>query len=242
MSQQAHEKQLHMLWPERLLHSPPPVVVPAGYALRTLRDEDKPGHLRVMAEAGFDQWNEQALEQWLFRVLPDGFFVVVHRASGQVVATAMATHNPSELHPYGGELGWVAASPQHAGRGLGIPVCRGHGFSLAGGVREAVLAVHAGRVAQTVIAGPPAGSARLPACVEPGAPGRARAGRGARIRRAHRPKECAGSGFIRVDRYVKGSILVPRNGGACSVAPHGGFIPLEHRDHALGAASRGARP
>jgi len=123
MSQQAHEKQLHMLWPERLLHSPPPVVVPAGYALRTLRDEDKPGHLRVMAEAGFDQWNEQALEQWLFRVLPDGFFVVVHRASGQVVATAMATHNPSELHPYGGELGWVAASPQHAGRGLGMTVC-----------------------------------------------------------------------------------------------------------------------
>ena len=35
----------------------------------------------------------------------------------------MATHNPTPLHPYGGELGWVAGSPAHAGRGLGTAVC-----------------------------------------------------------------------------------------------------------------------
>ena len=39
------------------------------------------------------------------------------------VATAMACHNPAPLHPFGGELGWVAGDPAHAGKGLGLAVC-----------------------------------------------------------------------------------------------------------------------
>ena len=35
----------------------------------------------------------------------------------------MATHMPSDLHPFGGELGWVAGDPDHSGKGLGRVVC-----------------------------------------------------------------------------------------------------------------------
>jgi mycothiol synthase len=57
------------------------------------------------------------------KVLPDGFFLVEHEPTRQIVATAMATHNPSPLHPFGGELGWLAGSPEHAGQHLGQVVC-----------------------------------------------------------------------------------------------------------------------
>lgn len=35
----------------------------------------------------------------------------------------MGLHDHSDLHPFGGELGWVAADPAHAGKGLGYAVC-----------------------------------------------------------------------------------------------------------------------
>ena len=35
----------------------------------------------------------------------------------------MANHNPSPYYPFGGELGWVAAHPDHKGKGLGKTVC-----------------------------------------------------------------------------------------------------------------------
>ena len=41
----------------------------------------------------------------------------------QLVATTMAVHNPTELHPFGGEMGWVAADPAHAGGAAGLAVC-----------------------------------------------------------------------------------------------------------------------
>lgn len=31
-------------------------------------------------------------------------------------------HDHTEQHPFGGELGWLAADPAHAGRGLGMAV------------------------------------------------------------------------------------------------------------------------
>jgi mycothiol synthase len=35
----------------------------------------------------------------------------------------MACHSAIEHHPYGGELGWVGADPEHKGKGLGRVVC-----------------------------------------------------------------------------------------------------------------------
>jgi len=117
------KEQLQMIWPERLFGSPPKVILPDGYRMRTFRPEDQAGHLRLMRSAGFEGWNEESLKGCLATVLPEGFFVVIHESTGQIVASAMATHNPSELHPFGGELGWLAACPDHRGKGLGTAVC-----------------------------------------------------------------------------------------------------------------------
>lgn len=116
-------KQLHMVWPEFKLGSPPKVELPAGYSLRTFQPEDAPEYFKLMAAAGFENWNNETLEIWLAKVLPDGFFFVVHELTGKLTASAMATHNPSDLHPCGGELGWLAGSPEHTGKGLGMAVC-----------------------------------------------------------------------------------------------------------------------
>ena len=43
-----------MLWPERLLGSPPEVRVPAGYALRTYRDSDDEAYLALYQAAGWE--------------------------------------------------------------------------------------------------------------------------------------------------------------------------------------------
>jgi mycothiol synthase len=75
-----------------------------------------------MNKAGFEGWDGERLATMLKKVLPEGFFVIVHCATGKIVAAAMATHSPTELHPYGGELSWVAAAPEHRGKGLGLAV------------------------------------------------------------------------------------------------------------------------
>jgi len=112
-----------MLWPERLLKSPPEVVVPEGYEMRRFQRGEGPAYVRLMRAAGFENWHEAKLPEWLPRVVAGGFFVVVDKASRKLVASAMATRNASALHAKGGELGWVAADPEHAGKGLGLAVC-----------------------------------------------------------------------------------------------------------------------
>ncbi|MCF7853263.1 MAG: GNAT family N-acetyltransferase [Candidatus Pacebacteria bacterium] len=115
-------RQLQMIWPEDA--ECPELSVPEGYMIRPLQEGDQAGHVRVMHAAGFDTWNEErSAEWWKTRALPDGVFVIVHEASDEIVATAMASHRPSPLHPFGGELGWVAADPEHYGQGLGRAVC-----------------------------------------------------------------------------------------------------------------------
>lgn len=116
-------KQLKMVWPAYLLTSPPEVDVPKGYTLRTYKSGDEPDFYKVMDLAGFKNWNDATLCPWLHKILPNGWFLIEHDASGEIVATAMANHNSQELHPFAGELGWVAGHPEHAGKGLGMAVC-----------------------------------------------------------------------------------------------------------------------
>ncbi len=123
MADGGQREQLQMLWPQSRLGSPPEVTVPEGYGLRTFVAEDAPRYLELMAAAGFEGWDAEVLATRLSRVLPGGFFLAVHGETGESAATAMVTHNPSDMHPFGGELGWVAAHPAHRGRGLGTTVC-----------------------------------------------------------------------------------------------------------------------
>jgi hypothetical protein len=124
----APPKQLQMLWPRHLQDSSPESLVPAqdlpaGYRLRTYRPEDETAYLAVMHAAGFTWFDHADVQRWLDKALPDGLFLVEYGPTRQIAATAMATHNPGPLHPFGGELGWVAGSPEHAGKHLGTVVC-----------------------------------------------------------------------------------------------------------------------
>jgi mycothiol synthase len=115
--------QLHMLWPAHRLGNPPLVELDGAYRLRTYAPADADAFLALERGAGFTNWNEAFLARTLDTVLPNGLFLAVHAATGTLAATAMATHMPTPLHPYGGELGWVAGDPRHAGHGLGRAVC-----------------------------------------------------------------------------------------------------------------------
>jgi mycothiol synthase len=112
--------QLQMVWPEHLRHTPPAVQLPPGYALRVYRPGDEARFYEVMALAGWPGWDAEKLKPWLPRILPGGWFLAIHEASGKMVATTMALC--SDAYPGGGELGWLAADPAHAGQGLGRAV------------------------------------------------------------------------------------------------------------------------
>jgi len=123
LSENAPYTQLQMLWPERLLDAPPIVRLPPGYSLRTYRRGDEPRFFKIMELAGWPGWDDEKLQPWIARIPPGSWFMAVHEGSGEIVTTAMGLHDHSELHPFGGELGWVAGDPAHAGKGLGLAVC-----------------------------------------------------------------------------------------------------------------------
>jgi mycothiol synthase len=114
-----------MLWPEALLDRPPALVIPPDYALRPFRPADADAYIRLERGVGFTDWDEPMLARWLDRILPDGLLVIEHLPTCDLAVSAMASHLPTRLHPFGGELGWVAGNPAHAGRGLGRAVCAG---------------------------------------------------------------------------------------------------------------------
>ena len=112
--------QLQMMWPEHLLNAPPAVQLPPGYTLRTYQQGDKLRFYKVMELSGWPGWNDKVLQPWLPRILPEGWFMAIHEESSEIVATAMALR--SDVYPSGGELGWLAGDPAHAGKGLGMAV------------------------------------------------------------------------------------------------------------------------
>lgn len=114
--------QLRMRWPQRLLASKPFVRLPDDYQLRQFAEPDLADYLALMTIAGFGGWQRDSVEKIRHAALPGGFFVIVHRPTGRLVATATAMHRPQPDIPHGGELSWVAADPAHARRGLGRAV------------------------------------------------------------------------------------------------------------------------
>ena len=112
--------QLQLVWPERLFDAAPQSRPAPGYRLRAYRPGDERRFFELMERAGWPGWDEERLRPWLFRMLPEGWFMAVHEESDQIVASAMAMHDHTWTHPFCGELGWLAADPAHRGRGLGM--------------------------------------------------------------------------------------------------------------------------
>jgi predicted dehydrogenase/ribosomal protein S18 acetylase RimI-like enzyme len=115
--------QLHMTFaPNSPIPDPAQLLAP-GYRLRQYTPADEAAYIALMDSAGFTGWSPQQVQETHRRTLEAGHFVIEQIATGELVATALANHAPTPLHPHGGELGWVAASPHHAGRKLGLTVC-----------------------------------------------------------------------------------------------------------------------
>ena len=110
--------QLEMVWPEERLGTPPPVNVPEGFNLRTFRTGDEESFFRLLGSVGMSC----PLDYWMLHVLPAGFFFIEHEESERIVATCMAAHHPTERHPFGGNLGWLAGDSDYQGRGLGYTI------------------------------------------------------------------------------------------------------------------------
>ncbi len=114
--------QLRMVWPDKLLGQPLDFSPPSGYSLRLYRPGDEARFFEIMELAGWQDWNEELLQPWLAKIIPAGWFMVVHEFSDQIVCTAMALHNYKGTHPFWGDLGWLAGDPRHSGKGLGLAV------------------------------------------------------------------------------------------------------------------------
>ncbi len=121
VTDQSPKPQLRMTYPtsEQLVIPD----LPAGYTLRQITDEDLPAYMALMDQVGFCSWSKQFARDVLASTLPGGAFVIAYQVTGELCATALAQHAHHAEHPNGGQLGWVAAAPNHRGKALGRIVC-----------------------------------------------------------------------------------------------------------------------
>jgi ribosomal protein S18 acetylase RimI-like enzyme len=106
---------LAMHWPDAS-NTPNQSTINSLYALRTGANERS--FRKVQAEIGFrvteDHWQE------LSHTLVDDLMVFAEvRQTGEAVAVTAAGRRPNGI----AEVSWVAVSPRHRGRGLGLHIC-----------------------------------------------------------------------------------------------------------------------
>jgi len=95
---------------------------PPGYEVRPYRDGDIAGWSELLTRVGFDEWWPQRLEEKGLTAPErrDGSRLIVFEGR-QIVASAMASQRSAD--PPVGQLDFVAAHPDHNGKGLGYGVC-----------------------------------------------------------------------------------------------------------------------
>ena len=122
MNPEQNFPQLQMILSSEKLNVRPSVNLPAGYAIRAYQPGDETRFYKLMELAGWPDWDQAKLKPWLYRILPEGWYMVTDPKDGEIVATAMATHDPTWVVPFCGEIGWVATHPAHTGQGIGTAV------------------------------------------------------------------------------------------------------------------------
>ena len=100
----------------------PEVVLPDGYSLSTLQERSVDDWIEALNATGqLGEWNREKARERLEderHPVKEGTFIILF--SGKPVATACAIDpTPIEKRP---EFGWVSASPDHQGKGLGYQV------------------------------------------------------------------------------------------------------------------------
>ena len=119
MIKHPEKPQLWMIWPpDKLGVALEPNTAP-GYVIRTYRPGDEANFLSLMGRMDFDPWDDEKLRYNMARIIPDGWFFAVQRASESIVGTAMCLHNYSGSTPFTGDVGWLACDPCHRGQRLG---------------------------------------------------------------------------------------------------------------------------
>ncbi len=112
--------QLHMILSDVTPDQIPTWQAPPGYCLRRYQPGDEDGILRVLDAAGFDDWDAGRLGEYL--EAPErstGTHVVTNEAA--IVAVTFASQDMPIRGV--GRLDFVAADPDHQGRGLGLGLC-----------------------------------------------------------------------------------------------------------------------
>jgi len=118
MCQHEAYPQLQMIWSGSKSSRALNVQLQTGYQLRSHQAGDQPRFFEIMDLAGWSGWDDEKLAPWLPRILPEGWFMIIHKGSDKIAASCMALI--SDTFPDSGELGWLACDPAHQGLGLGM--------------------------------------------------------------------------------------------------------------------------
>lgn len=110
------EKLLEMLWPQPIKDLTIPLELNEGYRLRQYNSPDKDKYFKLLE---ISEMGQCPLEYWEKYILPDGFFVVEHIQTGDIVGACFASHQSRERHKFAGNLGWLAVDPGHRGNKIG---------------------------------------------------------------------------------------------------------------------------
>ena len=101
----------------------PPLELPPGYVMTTLRESGVDAWIAVLNATGqLGDWDAGRAGEWLSgerSAIPDGTFIAT--SGGRPAATCCTI--PPTFTERRAELGWLSVAPEHQGRGLGRQVC-----------------------------------------------------------------------------------------------------------------------
>lgn len=111
------ENLLEMIWPKHLDASRNPIPLNESYRIRQYEDTDRAKYFKLLE---ISEMGQCPLEYWEKFILPNGFFLVEHIPSGDIVGACFASHQSRERHKFAGNLGWLAVDPGHRGNKIGV--------------------------------------------------------------------------------------------------------------------------